>query len=511
MTDLSLKRGIDKSVCSGWKQYILNLVENKITQLKNKIKPNKVTSVLQNNTVKENLNKLQSKFVLVPIDKAANNVAFICKQFYASVIVNELGYNNITDNQNNLNNTYQLINNTTKTEIIDAHKSFLSKYKVEINKKMERLPSMYWLPKMHKQPVGFRFIIASPKCSLKPLTKQITSIFKLVYNNVERYNLKSKIWSGVNKFWIIQNNKPVINTINKINKRHSAKHFSTFDFSTLYTKIPHNKLLEVLNEIIDFSFKGGTRDKITVTSSGAYWTKETTNSKGTVYSKNSIKSALKYILDNCFFEVGNLIFQQKIGIPMGSDPAPFFANLFLYNYESKWLHKLKNQQYHKARKFSNVFRFIDDLIAINDGHEFLNSYHEIYPQELVLKKENVSDLEATFLDLHLQIENEKISTKLYDKRNNYNFHIVRFPHKSSNIPSKMFYSTIGAEILRICRTTTEFQNFVSATTSIISRMFKQGAEKIGLSNVINKMLCRHDHEFNKYNKTPREILEILIS
>ena len=46
---------------------------------------------------------------------------------------------------------------------------------------------------------------------------------------------------------------------------------STFDFSTLYTKIPHDKLLFVLNEITDFAFKGGTRDYVTVYNSGAFW------------------------------------------------------------------------------------------------------------------------------------------------------------------------------------------------------------------------------------------------
>ena len=53
--------------------------------------------------------------------------------------------------------------------------------------------------------------------------------------------------------------------------------------------------------------------------------------------------------------------------------------------------------YDAARKFGNVFRFIDDLIAINDGNEFENHYNEIYPSELILKKENTSHRETTSL------------------------------------------------------------------------------------------------------------------
>ena len=166
---------------------------------------------------------------------------------------------------------------------------------------------------------------------------------------------------------------------------------------------------------------------------------------------------------------------------MGSDPAPFFANLFLHHYESEWLNLIKNQEYQRARKFSNAFRFIDDLIIINDSNEFLNSYKEIYPEELQLKKENNHEKEATFLDLHINIDTSgKIKTKLYDKRNSYNFFIVRFPYKSSNLPNKMFYSTTSAEILRICRATTDFNEFSLTSKLLIQRMLRQGACDKGL-------------------------------
>ena len=52
-----------------------------------------------------------------------------------------------------------------------------------------------------------------------------------------------------------------------------------------------------------------------------------------------------------------------------------------------------------ARKFGNVFRFIDDLLALNDGKSFESYYHDIYPAELQLNKENEVDNETNFLDL----------------------------------------------------------------------------------------------------------------
>ena len=77
---------------------------------------------------------------------------------------------------------------------------------------------------------------------------------------------------------------------------------------------------------------------------------------------------------------------------MRSDPALFFANMFLFFYESKWLKCIKNTNDGIARKFGNIFRFIDYLMAIIDGNEFENHCNEIYPPELNLKKENTSHI-----------------------------------------------------------------------------------------------------------------------
>ena len=171
-----------------------------------------------------------------------------------------------------------------------------------------------------------------------------------------------------------------------------------------------------------------------------------------------------------------------MGIPVGSDHAPFFANLFLFFCdESRWLKSIKNTDYGVARKFGNIFRFTDDLIAINDGNEFENHYNEIDPSELILKKENTSHTETTFLDLHLCINEGQIQTSLYDKRNSYKFNVVRFPYKSSTIPSKMFFATIRAEILQICRaTSSSVVQFIKRSKVFLHRMLRQVADPLGV-------------------------------
>ena len=101
---------------------------------------------------------------------------------------------------------------------------------------------------------------------------------------------------------------------------------------------------------------------------------------------------------------------------MGSDPATFFANLFLFHYECKWIGQTKNIDHHCAGRFGHVYRFIDGLIPMNYNKECGNSLMEIYPEELELKKENANDNIATFLDLNITVKEGQFSTKLYKKR-----------------------------------------------------------------------------------------------
>ena len=94
-----------------------------------------------------------------------------------------------------------------------------------------------------------------------------------------------------------------------------------------------------------------------------------------------------------------------------------------------------------------MFRFIDDLSAVNDSNEFELHHNEIYPEELQLNRENKDSKQASFLDIDITIKDKKFVTSLYDKRDDFPFSIVRMPYKCSNIPSTVFYSSIGAEIL----------------------------------------------------------------
>ena len=195
---------------------------------------------------------------------------------------------------------------------------------------------------------------------------------------------------------------------------------------------------------------------------------------------------------------------------MGSDPAPFMANLFLFYYENKYLMHLKKINIPRARRFSNIFRFIDDLNAINDGEEFSRTYHEIYPPELDLKKENCVNTSASFLDLDINIQHREFRLSLYDKRDTFPFDIVRMPYLDSNMPSRIFYSTLNAEILRIARCTTEREAFVKSANKLCTRMLKQGANYNRTIHSLTKIYGKHFESFVFFFPTSDEMIAELI-
>ena len=101
---------------------------------------------------------------------------------------------------------------------------------------------------------------------------------------------------------------------------------------------------------------------------------------------------------------------QVIRIPMGSDPAPLFASLFLAHKEADWVKAQRKLGTINVRKINNSFRFIDDLVSLNYGSTFEKQYEDIYLTELELKKENNSNSCVSFLDLYIYIENGEFHT-----------------------------------------------------------------------------------------------------
>ena len=119
---------------------------------------------------------------------------------------------------------------------------------------------------------------------------------------------------------------------------------------------------------------------------------------------------------------------------MGTNCAPLFADLFLFCYERDFMKSLSREiQVDIIEAFNSTSRYLDDLLNI-DNIYFDQMVDRIYPTEHQLNRANSSDTEAPFLDLNLCISNDTVSTKIYDKRDDFDFDIVNFPFLDGDVP-----------------------------------------------------------------------------
>ena len=110
---------------------------------------------------------------------------------------------------------------------------------------------------------------------------------------------------------------------------------------------------------------------------------------------------------------------------MGTNCAPLVADLFLFCYERDFkMFRSDEKQAYLIDAFNTTSRYLVDILNINVY--FDNMVSQIYPSELQLIKANTSDKEALILYLHLSIANDIFSTKSYDKRDDFNFEILRW-------------------------------------------------------------------------------------
>ena len=164
---------------------------------------------------------------------------------------------------------------------------------------------------------------------------------------------------------------------------HRAASIQTFDFSTLYTSIPHDLLKSRMNSIIKNAFKHKNEatqyTHIKVCRNKSYFTSDPLNGHNK-YTANDICKMIEFLVDNIYVRFGGQLFRQMVGIPMGTNCAPLLADLFLYSYENEFLDKLIKEGKRKlARKFNLSYCYIDDLISFNNKR-FKELISDVHPK-----------------------------------------------------------------------------------------------------------------------------------
>ena len=196
--------------------------------------------------------------------------------------------------------------------------------------------------------------------------------------------------------------------------------------------------------------------------------------------------ALHYLLDNIFLRFGSKLYRQIVGIQMGTNCAPLVADLFLFCYERDYMLSLSdNIQTDIIEAFNSISRYLDDLLNIDNPY-FEQMVGQIYPTEPQLNKANSSESEAPFLDLNLSITNDIVSSKIYDKQDDFNFEIVTFQFLDGDVPRSPSYIFLSLFVLQEC-----VYDFNNRNLFLTAKLLKQGYRYHKIRKAFSKFYHRH--------------------
>ena len=204
--------------------------------------------------------------------------------------------------------------------IVDGHGCHTAlHFGVKAKENQDKVPTLYWLPKLHRNPYKARFIANSSSCTTTKLSKLLTSCLTAVKKHVIKYCEKVYERSGKNLFDLIE---------------------STFQEKALLT-------LHVMTEM--------------------HFLLQKKLKKYHAWSCQNVCDALTFLLDTIFIRFGTKLYRQVVGIPMGTNCAPLVADLFLFCYERDFMMSLSDDtQADVIDAFNTTSRYLDDILNINN-------------------------------------------------------------------------------------------------------------------------------------------------
>ena len=170
---------------------------------------------------------------------------------------------------------------------------------------------------------------------------------------------------------------------------------STYDFSTRYTTLPHNLIIDKRIDLVERTFNRAGSPYITYficNDRNAFFLWKSLK-KYHAWSCQNVCDAPTFLLDNIFNRFGTKLYRQVVWVPMGTHCDPMVANLFPFCNERAFMMSLSDdKQADIIDDFNTTSRYLDDILNINNVY-FDNMVSQIYPSEL---KPNTSDTEAAF-------------------------------------------------------------------------------------------------------------------
>ena len=161
----------------------------------------------------------------------------------------------------------------------------------------------------------------------------------------------------------------------------------------------------------------------------------------------------------------------------------------------------------KAIQFSNTFRYIDDFFSITEQCGLWKAHQPQFPLRNwnFSRDTSTSSTEVCYLDTNIKTgENTPFRISIYDKREDFAFRIVNFPHMDSNIPANPAYGVYISQLVRYARICTSKVDFINRLRGLSLRLRQQGFETNILQKSVNRFFNSHGLIVGKYGAALRE-------
>ena len=183
---------------------------------------------------------------------------------------------------------------------------------------------------------------------------------------------------------------------------------------------------------------------------------------------------------------------------MGTNCAPLVADLFLFCYERDFMLSFsEDTQSDVIEAFNSTSRYLDDLLNI-DNNFFDSMVNCIYPSKLQLHKVTCQIPRPHFLALHLPISAGFVKTKIYDKRDDFDFDIVNFPFLDGDVPRSTSYGVYISQLIRFARVSSHIDDFNTRNKVLTAKIFRQGYRYHKILKAFSKFYWRHFDIVSKY-------------
>ena len=475
---------IPKGRFSDWKLKFVDRVNNRIDTM-SRIK-RWSAPVLSDIECKKELDRLQGKFVITVVDKAAGNFAFTCKKFYFLKLCQELGINNIQPG----NDTYLYVNRSEQ-EVCEELAVKLDRYHAAPKESEKKIAMLYHNPKFHKNPVKFRYIAGNVKVVTSSLDETVAKILKMCKGHFMNLCKKYESHSGIRYCFDIEKSADLKLGLDRF--QGDARLISINDFSTLYTLFEHDHLVRNMTWLLEKLSKNSGCQAITVGYESAYWARDT--SRPCTFSLTEIIEMISLLIGESYIKAFGKIFRQTKGIIMGGKSSGWLSDCSLMVDEFKYIDsKVKNQELELARSFKGLNRYRDDCTALN-----IDNFREIYPPSLELSQENFDLTQATVLDMIVTISEGRFRTKVYNKTDSFPFSVVTMPFLNSNISAKICYKVFYSQILRYQRLCTFVNDFTDRARSLANTLLQRGYVKSKLAKEFRQVTGNYRSEFERWS------------